>query len=1433
MSVHIPEAAQALLELVVGSDWPDGDEDALRALSTVWSDAATELESIQHTASSLAASVGQVAKGAAADAFAAYWSKNIDDGSTSVGKGSSPPILPFSVSFCQQMAKACDDGALEIETAKEMVVGQLLLLAAELAGTDILGMFTFGLADLGDIAEVAATRLVCKEIINEAVTKVVTKMLAAAIEMGVTQGVLDLAIQTIQVAEHRRSFSGMELLESVGSGALAGALGAGFGLGVGALGRVGAQEGANALGRAAETKLGTVATAVAGGGFTNAAMDLAENHKVSLSDLTNGSLGGAIGAAHGVHAETHLPDSVSEPEMSAAGSAVAADGASTGSLHTVLAGLDTHYDADGSVHQDTSDAAGATSGPVAQVTVPDNVRAATDLSGIDDTVSGLSSPDEIAPGGRSGDSGTGPSVTSDSASIEGAGARFTASADTHADTGSVSGGLRAEATDPAAFTADRTPAPTRVASLPEDAARATVGQHSETLTAERSTVPDPRTAEPASSGDPLTEAPREGVTAADPSANSAAETSTPIGIDARPVHDRGAVPEADSHASTGLSGADLADRSTASASGNGADYGAQGDFAPSDSRNDSADRDPAVVATGDDMGAAPQSIADPAGAGRQSGGTSDVVVGSSGRTDAPAARASSADGATRPDPSGAEAQRAASLAPESAIPAPATERPASGGGQRPADPAAPDPRGQNDGDTANTAPVVDAVVVPVDARTVAPSNDAAQVPVAPLGRTDRPGLEQGSTVQSPREPRPDLSTLREVRPGRQGTIDPVDQQRVELRFPRDEQGNPLPFRDPRENLRILASNDGGPLADPFRGNNCADQSCTEMENWFGNPQVSAPRYAEYVDGGPSRAGEDGGIQKIEALTGVKLGYDGPGADGYQHLAERLLDAGHGAAAVVVVDWGNGSSHAFNAFNHEGTILWTDGQGGLVSESTPLWPQAKEVWSAGVDADRNPLPGYDPLDTSLARPEAEQNAPTPETREQEQTPQTQQSEAGTRDGAISGTDDRNPQQRDGRPPAEERSPAHSLPADPGALPAHDRDHTWINQEHSDVTHNVPGGKGIGADGYRNNADLPEDIRLTPEKVATILKSPAEELDTASKRRMKVDFEQHLAQRDEHGNIVRDGNGDAVPLPQDELDAKLKQLREEGELSVGKTGGPISNGKFAGQVVKFSADWAKQAEANGYGYDPAAYSGGVYYDLRGYPDLTPYAHCLVDLGPEPKSVPGQDADPLDPVAWDRDATPQMKKVAAKAIAVTAKKLDRELTPQEEQAIRARTQAKMVAETIRNDDFRRANNAMRAAYGDQSGTLWEKPVGNAPKGWTWHHLPTNPGEPRKMILVPRAAHEGARHYGGIATKTRTPSLIDPTPTLDYQHHVPGARAEVPSGHSQNPAVAFNPNPVGLSDSKGVYPTNIVTVPSDPVGELLPWEDYLTRREADHGDH
>ncbi|MGH8964868.1 MAG: hypothetical protein ACRDXB_06005, partial [Actinomycetes bacterium] len=73
MTIQIPEPVQWLVPIVVGADWPEGDEDALRRLAQAWEQAAKAISVATGDGSAAAQAVGSAMQGEAADAFAEYW----------------------------------------------------------------------------------------------------------------------------------------------------------------------------------------------------------------------------------------------------------------------------------------------------------------------------------------------------------------------------------------------------------------------------------------------------------------------------------------------------------------------------------------------------------------------------------------------------------------------------------------------------------------------------------------------------------------------------------------------------------------------------------------------------------------------------------------------------------------------------------------------------------------------------------------------------------------------------------------------------------------------------------------------------------------------------------------------------------------------------------------------------------------------------------------------------------------------------------------------------------------------------------------------------------------------------------------------------------------------------------------------------------------
>lgn len=181
----------------------------------------------------------------------------------------------------------------------------------------------------------------------------------------------------------------------------------------------------------------------------------------------------------------------------------------------------------------------------------------------------------------------------------------------------------------------------------------------------------------------------------------------------------------------------------------------------------------------------------------------------------------------------------------------------------------------------------------------------------------------------------------------------IHQADLERAVPRDTNLQPVRNPDPRGPwLRLL--NDGGPAADPTRGVNCLDCALSFLETYLhGRPTVSAPRTIDSYGIGEidNHVGEFEGHLRAERVTGsgftqlapfygdvatdprppavVKAAVD----DGFQQIIDTLAMGGHGSTAVIINVWGDGSAHAWNAVNHNGTVLFIDPQSGRCADSS--------------------------------------------------------------------------------------------------------------------------------------------------------------------------------------------------------------------------------------------------------------------------------------------------------------------------------------------------------------------------------------------------------------------------------------------------------------------------------------------------------------------
>lgn len=394
MSVQVPEAVQWLLELVVGEQWPDGSEDALRDLGRVWSAAADQLDELRESATGAATGIHGAARGSAADAFAAYWSRVMDDGRTTWPAGATPAALPWSAQFCRSMARSCDQGALEIETAKLTIIANLVVLAATLAPQLLIP----GEGEAAVAAEVPIARAAAQVVLREAVEAILAKCLEEAVTMALIQAGVSLGVQLVEVAQgNRRDVDWHAVATSAEAGGLGGALGAGFGGLTGLAGRT--------VGGATEDFVGSgagrVTTAVVGGVATNLGTDLVLNGRVSLTDLAGG-----IGTAAVVGSAAGLDGVIDH----GAAPADLADPAGAADLHDTLASMATLHNADGTVRPDLEVIPAVGSNPDIRGDL-DAAGLHTGLSGIDPAADRDSEP--AAAGAGPGDPGSGHSLAPD------------------------------------------------------------------------------------------------------------------------------------------------------------------------------------------------------------------------------------------------------------------------------------------------------------------------------------------------------------------------------------------------------------------------------------------------------------------------------------------------------------------------------------------------------------------------------------------------------------------------------------------------------------------------------------------------------------------------------------------------------------------------------------------------------------------------------------------------------------------------------------------------------------------------------------------------------------------------------------------------------------------------------------------------------------
>jgi Tuberculosis necrotizing toxin len=288
MGLEIPDEVK-WLSWIIGQDWPEGDETAMRRLATAWEDAATGVDDLTSDLEMKAATVLSVVEGPAADSFREFWNTFVT---------TDPEYLPKLAEMCRALAKQCDDGANEIEYGKYMFIALLIVTAIQIAILIANMIETFGASAAG-IPVVEGAAQVTSRTIAQQLLMAILKSVAWSELQSVG---LDVLVQSIQIMEgHRDGLdlgkTGTAALSGLVNGVVGGAVGFGAGKIPGLSGAAspfkGMVQGAarEALSGAVSGVVGSVATTAIEGG------DLSPDALAKAA--TSGGFGGAIGGAKG------------------------------------------------------------------------------------------------------------------------------------------------------------------------------------------------------------------------------------------------------------------------------------------------------------------------------------------------------------------------------------------------------------------------------------------------------------------------------------------------------------------------------------------------------------------------------------------------------------------------------------------------------------------------------------------------------------------------------------------------------------------------------------------------------------------------------------------------------------------------------------------------------------------------------------------------------------------------------------------------------------------------------------------------------------------------------------------------------------------------------------------------------------------------------
>lgn len=206
MAISFP-VELADLKWVVGAEWPEADEDALRRCGQAWALAADRLRDLGPDAAQAGGAVLAAVDGEVGRCFAELWSR--------VCTGTDAHLSTLA-EVCAELADACGRAATEVEYAKYQFVLALIALAVQIAILLAALVPSLGTSAAGLPVAVAATQIT---------VRIIAMRLLQAVAVGLVSNVaVDGLAQLIQALRgHRHEWDRSSTQRAAGDGAIYGA----------------------------------------------------------------------------------------------------------------------------------------------------------------------------------------------------------------------------------------------------------------------------------------------------------------------------------------------------------------------------------------------------------------------------------------------------------------------------------------------------------------------------------------------------------------------------------------------------------------------------------------------------------------------------------------------------------------------------------------------------------------------------------------------------------------------------------------------------------------------------------------------------------------------------------------------------------------------------------------------------------------------------------------------------------------------------------------------------------------------------------------------------------------------------------------------------------------------------------------------------------